>query len=91
MAEYKEHNISSHVTIRDEEGNNKQYRVEAFFDMDEKSYALLTSKEESLLMRVEGDELVGIADPEERDNILDAYEIALHSLPDAEQSELKTK
>lgn len=86
-----EHHIRDHVTIEDDNGNRKQYRVEALFDMDDKSYALLTSKKETLVMRVEGDDLIGVANPEERDTILDAYEIAVGSLPDAEQSELRTK
>jgi hypothetical protein len=69
------------ITVRDEHGNRKDYNVEALFDMDENSYALLSADNETILMRVEdnGDsqELVGIIDPVEVDTIMDAYEIAV--------------
>ena len=93
MAEYEQENIRDHVTLRDEKGNEKEYRVESLFDMDDKSYAMLTTKDddETLVMRVEGDELIGIADPDEMNAILDSYYIAVRSLPDEEQSELRTK
>lgn len=86
-----EHKIRSNVTIKDKEGNEKQYRVEAFFDLDDKSYALLTSKEEDLLMRIEGDELIELADNEEIKSILGSYQSIINSLPDSDQSDLRTK
>ncbi|ARK30461.1 DUF1292 domain-containing protein [Halalkalibacter krulwichiae] len=77
--------IRDHITIEDEHGHTKDYAVEALFDMDQHSYALLTSNEETILMRVEDEEdgqyLVGITDPAERDSILDAYEIAVDANP----------
>jgi uncharacterized protein YrzB (UPF0473 family) len=73
------------ITIEDENGATKDYSVEALFDMEDHSYALLTSTEDTLLMRVEDEEdgqyLVGITDPEERDSILHAYEIAVDANP----------
>lgn len=72
------------ITIEDEQGNKKEYAVEALFDMNEEFYALLTSDEDRVLMRVvDGDEenqyLVGIDDPEEAASVLDAYQIALEA------------
>ncbi|MFC0560044.1 DUF1292 domain-containing protein [Halalkalibacter alkalisediminis] len=73
------------ITIEDENGQTKDYSVEALFDMEEHSYALLSSNEDTILMRVEdeadGQYLVGITDPEERDSILYAYEIAVDANP----------
>ncbi|HWO98366.1 MAG TPA: DUF1292 domain-containing protein [Bacillus sp. (in: firmicutes)] len=73
------------VTIEDEHGIEKQYAIEALFDMEGNSYALLKADDETLLMRVEddGDEqyLVGLSDPEERESILDAYQIAVEAAP----------
>ncbi|MDY0943240.1 MULTISPECIES: DUF1292 domain-containing protein [Priestia] len=73
------------ITIEDERGIEKQYVVEALFDMRNQTYALLQSNGEALLMRVEDDKgeqyLVGLTDPEERDSILDAYQIAVEATP----------
>jgi uncharacterized protein YrzB (UPF0473 family) len=69
------------ITIKDENGHERELSIEALFDMDEKSYALLKENNETFLMRVknEGNEqyLIGITDPFEKESILDAYEIAL--------------
>ncbi|MCL7746052.1 MULTISPECIES: DUF1292 domain-containing protein [Halalkalibacter] len=77
--------VRDQITIEDEQGHMKDYAVEALFDMEDHSYALLTSNEETILMRVEDEEdeqyLVGITDPEERDSILEAYEIAVEANP----------
>ncbi|WP_134699178.1 DUF1292 domain-containing protein [Ammoniphilus sp. YIM 78166] len=74
-----------YITIEDQEGHERQYAVEALFDMEDQSYALLSSEEETILMRVEGDDedryLVGITDEEEKDAILSAYEIAVEAAP----------
>jgi uncharacterized protein YrzB (UPF0473 family) len=72
------------ITVEDEQGNEKEYAVEALFDMNEEFYALLTSDKDRILMRVvdvEGEDqyLVGIDDPEEAASILDAYQIALEA------------
>ncbi|MDZ5473849.1 DUF1292 domain-containing protein [Bacillus sp. 31A1R] len=78
-------NIRDYITIEDENGNEKEYSIEALFDMEDNSYALLKSMDETILMKIEeeGDEqyLVGITDPEEKSSILDAYEIAIDEAP----------
>ncbi len=64
-------------------GIEKQYAVEALFDMRNQTYALLQSNGEALLMRVENEKgeqyLIGLTDSEERDSILDAYQIAVEA------------
>jgi uncharacterized protein YrzB (UPF0473 family) len=74
-----------YIIIKDEEGKEIDYTIEALFDMDESSYALLKNLDETILMRIEteGEEqfLVGINDPNERDSILDAYQIAVNASP----------
>jgi len=79
------------VTIEDENGIEKQYAVEALFDMKEQTYALLQSNGETLLMRVEEDNndeqyLVGLTNPQERESILDAYQIAVEAAPAEKKS-----
>ncbi|MEW9669036.1 DUF1292 domain-containing protein [Ammoniphilus sp. 3BR4] len=80
-----ESDVRDYVTIEDDRGHEKQYAVEALFDMENQSYALLSSEEETILMRVEGEEgdryLVGITDDEESEAILSAYEIAVENAP----------
>ena len=53
--------------------------------MEGNSYALLRAHSETLLMRIEDDRngqyLVGLSDPEERESILDAYQIAVEAAP----------
>ncbi|MGF9889626.1 DUF1292 domain-containing protein [Priestia megaterium] len=77
------------ITIEDENGIEKQYAVEALFDMRSQTYALLQSNGEVLLMRVEDEKgeqyLVGLTDSEERDSILDAYQIAIEATPADEE------
>jgi uncharacterized protein YrzB (UPF0473 family) len=74
-----------YITIQDEEGKEIDYTIEALFDMDGNSYALLRNLDETILMRIEleGDEqyLVGINDPTELESILDAYQIAVDAAP----------
>lgn len=75
-----------YITVEDQEGHKKEFAIEALFDMEEQSYALLSSNDDTLLMRVEGEEggeqyLVGITDPDERDSILSAYQIAVDAAP----------
>ncbi|WP_096200595.1 DUF1292 domain-containing protein [Bacillus sp. FJAT-45350] len=75
-----------HITIEDEQGIERDYSVEALFDMEDESYALLSSSEEMLVMRVEEEEgqqyLIGITDSDERDAILDAYALAVEAQPE---------
>lgn len=73
------------VTISDEEGNQKQYEIEAIFEMNGESYALLRDREETVLMRVEeegGEQfLVGLDNKTEKSYLLDAYQIAVGAAP----------
>ncbi|MDQ1002482.1 uncharacterized protein YrzB (UPF0473 family) [Neobacillus niacini] len=74
-----------YITIKDEQGNLKDFAVEALFEMEGRSYALLTAEDETMVMQVEGEEgdqyLVGISDPVESQSILDAYQIAVEEAP----------
>ena len=75
-----------YITIEDEKGRRKDYAVEALFDMKDESYALLKAKDETIVMKVEGEEgnqyLLGISNPAESEAILDAYQIAVESVDD---------
>jgi uncharacterized protein YrzB (UPF0473 family) len=77
------HEIRDQITIEDDDGNEKEYNVEALFDMADDSYALLSSSEEVILMRIEEYEdeqtLVGITNPEEKASILAAYALAVEA------------
>jgi len=70
-----------YITIADEDGHEREYAIEALFDMEDQSYALLRSGDETIVMRIEEEDgehyLVGIVDPEESEAILDAYQIAV--------------
>jgi len=74
-----------YITIEDVKGNRKEFAVEALFDMEEESYALLAGEDETIVMKVEGEVgkqyLVGISDPTESEAILDAYQIAVKEVP----------
>ena len=75
-----------YITIEDENGHRKDYAVEALFDMEEEYYALLKAEDETIVMKVEGEEgnqyLLGISDPSESESILDAYQIAVENAGD---------
>jgi uncharacterized protein YrzB (UPF0473 family) len=73
-------NDRDYITIKDDKGAEKEFTIEGLFEMNDKSYALLGGEDETILMRVEGDELVGISE-EEREALLDAYEIAVEAEP----------
>jgi uncharacterized protein YrzB (UPF0473 family) len=74
-----------YITIKDEQGSLKDFAVEALFEMEGRSYALLSAEDETMVMQVEGEEgdqyLVGITDPIESQSILDAYQIAVEEAP----------
>lgn len=77
------------ITIENETGDKKDYWIEGLFDMEDDTYALLSSSDDEMyVMKVEeqnGEQyLVGVDDPEEQQNILNAYEIALEADPDDE-------
>lgn len=79
------HEPRDYITVEDEAGNRKEYAIEALFDMEDESYALLKAEDETIVMKVEGDEgdqyLVGISNPTESQAILDAYQIAVENAP----------
>ncbi|MBP3950447.1 DUF1292 domain-containing protein [Bacillus suaedae] len=72
------------ITISDESGNETDFSVEALFDMNDDTFALLRDGEETVLMKVENEEseqyLVGITE-EEKESVLVAYEIAVQANP----------
>jgi uncharacterized protein YrzB (UPF0473 family) len=74
-----------YITIKDDQGNLKDFAVEALFEMEGNSYALLAADDITMVMQVEGEEgdqyLVGISDPVESQSILDAYQIAVKEAP----------
>jgi hypothetical protein len=74
-----------YITIEDDQGTLKEFAVEALFDMADESYALLKAEDETIVMKIEGEEgnqdLVGINDPSESEAILDAYQIAVENAP----------
>ncbi|GEL76238.1 DUF1292 domain-containing protein [Tenuibacillus multivorans] len=69
------------ISIENEHGEEREMLVEALFDMEGESYALLKDDNETFLMRIENEGgeqyLVQIEDPEVKQSILDAYEIAV--------------
>jgi len=81
----KNDSIRDLITVEDESGNEISYEVEALFDMRGETYALLRSESETVLMQVEEDEhgqhLVGLTNETEKEDILDAYEIAVDAAP----------
>ncbi|MEY2196261.1 DUF1292 domain-containing protein [Neobacillus sp. BF23-41] len=74
-----------YITIEDDHGNLKEFAVEALFDMKDESYALLNAEDETIVMKIEGEEgnqdLVGINNPSESEAILAAYQIAVEHAP----------
>ncbi|GAA3327880.1 DUF1292 domain-containing protein [Ectobacillus funiculus] len=74
-----------YITVEDDRGNRKDFAVEALFDMNDESYALLTAADETIVMKIEGEEgdqyLVGISDPSESEALLAAYQIAVEHAP----------
>lgn len=77
-----------YITIEDEYGKEKQFSVEALLTVETDTYALLTAQDnpdETMIMQVENEEdgqyLIGISDPEKKNMVLDAYEIAVNANP----------
>ncbi|MDF2903591.1 MAG: hypothetical protein K0S25_1229 [Bacillus sp. (in: firmicutes)] len=77
-----------HITVEDEDGIEKQFAVEALFNMENKNYAFLRSvnnKNDLFVMEVEDDEdgqvLTKIKDQQKREMVLDAYQIAVQCNP----------
>lgn len=73
------------IVVTDEFGQELEFGIEGLFEMNDESYVLLTSNEDMLLMKVEGEgddqELVGIQDPELLESLLDAYQLAVEATP----------
>ncbi|WP_245243537.1 DUF1292 domain-containing protein [Mesobacillus selenatarsenatis] len=73
------------VTVTDEKGNVKQFEVEALFEMNGESYAMLRNEDGTVLMKVEeqGNDqfLVGLESEKEKSQLLDAYQIAVDAAP----------
>ena len=79
------------IVVLDENGDEKEFSIEALFDMKDKTYALLRSEQDgnnTFVMQVEntddGQFLTGISDPSELDMVLEAYEIAVDANPETE-------
>lgn len=73
------------VTVKDDKGKERQFEVEALFDMNEESYAMLRDEEGTVLMKVEeqgGEQfLIGLESNIEKSQLLDAYQIAVDASP----------
>ncbi|MGZ4112837.1 MAG: DUF1292 domain-containing protein [Tumebacillaceae bacterium] len=73
------------LIVEDAQGRQQEFGVEGLFEMDDESYVLLASQDDTVLMKVEGEgddqELVGIQDPELLQSLLDAYQIAVEAAP----------
>ncbi|AST93066.1 MULTISPECIES: DUF1292 domain-containing protein [Sutcliffiella] len=71
------------IVIKNIDGEEMECTVEALFEMEGKSYALLSDGKATVVMQVEEDRgeqyLVGIYSTEEKEAILDAYEIAMEA------------
>jgi len=82
----RERDERDEIVVQDSEGHEKEYAIEALFDLENHTYALLAEGDDVVLMRVEEDEdgdqfLVGLDDPQEAEMILDAYQIAVEAAP----------
>ena len=81
----KNDSIRDLVTVTDDRGKERQFEVEALFEMNGESYAMLRDEEGTVLMRVEeqgGDQfLVGLESDMEKSDLLDAYQIAVDAAP----------
>jgi hypothetical protein len=73
------------VTVVDDQGIQRQFEVEALFEMNGESFAMLRDQDGTVLMRVEEQNgqqfLVGLNDEIEKSNLLDAYQIAVDAAP----------
>jgi len=73
------------VTVADDQGIQRQFEVEALFEMNGESFAMLRDQKGTVLMRVEEQNgqqfLVGLDDEIEKSNLLDAYHIAVDAAP----------
>ncbi|MFZ0445255.1 MAG: DUF1292 domain-containing protein [Bacillus sp. (in: firmicutes)] len=79
------------IVVLDENGDKKEFSIEALFDMKDKTYVLLRSEQDgnnTFVMQVENTDdnqfLIGINDPSKLDMVLEAYEIAVDANPETE-------
>lgn len=77
--------LRDRVTVIDDVGNQKQFDVEALFEMKGESFALLRDNKDTLIMKVEEQDgeqyLKGLNNDIEKYNLLDAYQIAVEANP----------
>ncbi|WP_237562889.1 DUF1292 domain-containing protein [Bacillus dakarensis] len=84
----KNDELRDYITVTDENGQEQQFAVEALFDIKDKTYALLRSaydQDDTFIMQVEEDEngqhLIGLDNADDKEMLLDAYEIAVDANP----------
>lgn len=81
----REDTIRDLVTVTDDTGREKQFEVEALFEMNGESYAMLRNEDGTVIMKVEerGNDqfLVGLENGTEKSQLLDAYQIAVDAAP----------
>jgi hypothetical protein len=69
------------ITVTDESGSEIEYFVEALFDVDDESYALIQKDDDMFLMKIEEENgeqyLVGVSNASIGEDIIDAYQIAV--------------
>jgi hypothetical protein len=69
------------ITVTDESGIEIEYFVEALFDVDDESYALIQKEDEMFLMKIEEENgeqfLIGVSNESRSEDIIDAYHIAV--------------
>ncbi|BAB04226.1 DUF1292 domain-containing protein [Halalkalibacterium halodurans] len=71
-----------HITIRDEQGNEHEYEVEAVFEMGGQHYTMISSGQEMEIMRIEehnGSQSLVNATEDEIEQLVAAYEIAINA------------
>ncbi|MBU9713197.1 DUF3727 domain-containing protein [Evansella tamaricis] len=81
-----------YITLEDEDGNEKVFQIDAMFDMEEHTYAMITSGDETLMMRIEdedGKQSLVSATEEEIENLMDAYNLALDADFDSDNGGIK--
>ncbi|WNF21073.1 DUF1292 domain-containing protein [Mesobacillus jeotgali] len=81
----REDSIRDLVTVTDDTGKERKFEVEALFEMNGESYAMLRNEDGTVLMKVEeqGEDqfLVGLESETEKSQLLDAYQIAVDAAP----------
>lgn len=78
-------NEGDYITIQDDQGNEKEMRVQALFMMKDETYALLAASGDTSIMRVKednGNQYLIHVDEEEKEDLLDAYRVIMETDPD---------